>query len=321
MEVDLPRADRTAMICYLIAVLSVFGSFAAAAAVANLQALKSARRELTVRLDSLAPQRAAIEAELCTLSTVIDSLKRSAPESEQLNEVYLSLNAPMEKVSGIDSEMEKISARRDSVTDALRAAYDWEISTLFKSLSEEPDEGLLQQLIIFQDERRALGEHIVASRMRYAEDMVVNDADGPDQIRQKIQFLEGKKGLLQSEVRRVEARIKRLEVERRLAKGMSVLAEKMWALERRHLFKGRSAFETRARIGEMAPAVPAATTSQGAPQTRAKGDSGVPISNYIALEIRKLYARQEELRQIVAVLEERVGTFRLHLRELLDGRE
>ena len=49
-------------------------------------------------------------------------------------------------------------------------------------------------------------------------------------------------------------------------------------------------------------------------------DSG-PISNYIALEIRKLYARQEELRQIVAVLEERVGTFRLHLRELLDGRE
>ena len=30
---------------------------------------------------------------------------------------------------------------------------------------------------------------------------------------------------------------------------------------------------------------------------------------------------QEELRQIVAVLEERVDTFRLHLRELLDGRE
>ena len=320
MATDLPRADRTAMICYLIAVLSVFGSFAADAAVADLQALKSARRELTVRLDSLAPQRAAIEAELCTLSTVIDSLKRSAPESEQLNEVYVSLNAPMEKVSGIDSEMEKISARRVSVTDALRAAYDWEISTLFKSLSEEPDEGLLQQLIIFQDERRALGEHIVASRMRYAEDMVVNEADGPDQIRQKIQFLEGKKGLLQSEVRRVEARIKRLEAERRLAKGMSGLAEKMWALERRHLFKGRSAFKTRARAGEMAPAVPAATTSQGAPQTRAKGDSG-PISNYIALEIRKLYARQEELGQIVAVLEERVGTFRLHLRELLDGRE
>lgn len=308
------------MICYLIAVLSVFGSLAADAVVADLQALKSARRELTVRLDSLAPQRAAIEAELRTLSTVIDSLKRSTPESEQLNEVYLSLNAPMEKVSGIDSEMEKISARRDSVTDALRAAYDWEISTLFKSLSEEPDGGLLQQLIIFQDERRALGEHIVASRMRYAEDMVVNDADGPDQIRQKIQFLEGKKGLLQSEVRRVEARIKRLEAERRLAKGMSGLAEKMWALERRHLFKGRSAFKTRARAGEMAPAVPAATTSQGAPQTRAKGDSG-PISNYIALEIRKLYARQEELGQIVAVLEERVGTFRLHLRELLDGRE
>lgn len=308
------------MICYLIAVLSVFGSLAADAVVADLQALKSARRELTVRLDSLAPQRAAIEAELRTLSTVIDSLKRSVPESEQLNEVYLSLNAPMEKVSGIDSEMEKISARRDSVTDALRAAYDWEISTLFKSLSEEPDGGLLQQLIIFQDERRALGEHIVASRMRYAEDMVVNDADGPDQIRQKIQFLEGKKGLLQSEVRRVEARIKRLEAERRLAKGMSGLAEKMWALERRHLFKGRSAFKTRARAGEMAPAVPAATTSQGAPQTRAKGDSG-PISNYIALEIRKLYARQEELGQIVAVLEERVGTFRLHLRELLDGRE
>ena len=308
------------MICYLIAVLSVFGSLAADAVVADLQALKSARRELTVRLDSLAPQRAAIEAELRTLSTVIDSLKRSTPESEQLNEVYLSLNAPMEKVSGIDSEMEKISARRDSVTDALRAAYDWEISTLFKSLSEEPDGGLLQQLIIFQDERRALGEHIVASRMRYAEDMVVNDADGPDQIRQKIQFLEGKKGLLQSEVRRVEARIKRLEAERRLAKGMSGLAEKMWALERRHLFKGRSAFKTRARAGEMAPAVPAATTSQGAPQTRAKGDSG-PISNYIALEIRKLYARQEELRQIVAVLEERVDTFRLHLRELLDGRE
>ena len=320
MATDLPWADRTAMICYLIAVLSVFGSFAADAAVADLQALKSARRELTVRLDSRAPQRAAIEAELCTLSTVIDSLKRSTPESEQLNEVYLSLNAPMEKVSGIDSEMEKISARRDSVTDALRAAYDWEISTLFKSLSEEPDGGLLQQLIIFQDERRALGEHIVASRVRYAEDMVVNDADGPDQIRQKIQFLEGKKGLLQSEVRRVEARIKRLEAEWGLAKGMSVLAEKMWALERRHLFKGRSAFKTRARAGELAPAVPAATTSQGAPQTRAKGDSG-PISNYIALEIRKLYARQEELGQIVAVLEERVGTFRLHLRELLDGRE
>ena len=71
----------------------------------------------------------------------------------------------------------------------------------------------------------------------------------------------------------------------------------------------------------MAPAVPAATTSQGAPQTGAKGDSGAPIFNYIELEIRKLYARQEELRQIVAVLEERVGTFRLHLRELLDGRE
>ena len=32
MATDLPRADRTAMICYLIAVLSVFGSLAAAAA-------------------------------------------------------------------------------------------------------------------------------------------------------------------------------------------------------------------------------------------------------------------------------------------------
>jgi hypothetical protein len=311
---------RRATTLYLMTVLSVLGSSPAAdATVADLQALKSARLALTVKLDSLAPQRAAIETELDSLSTVIGSLKLSAPESEQLNQALLSLMTPMTKVIRIDHEMERITARRDSVTDGLRSAYDWEISRLFKELSEEPDEYLYQQLIIFQDEREALGVQVVFSS--YPEDMVVGDADGPDEILQKIQLLEGRKGLLQSEQRGVEARIERLEVERQLEMRMWVLAEKWWALER-HAFKRRSQFEpqTRLRTAEIA-VVPTASASQGAPRIRAKGDSGVPIPNYIVLEIRKLHSKQEELRQFVAVLEERIGSFRLHLRDLLGGGE
>ena len=311
---DVPGAARTAL--QLIAVLSVFGGLPAAADVADLQALKSVQRELTVRLDSLALQRGAIEAELDSLSTVIDSLKLSAPESEQVKEALLSSMTPVWRVTRIDYEMEEISARRDSVTDALRSAYDWEISTLLKNLWEELDEGLLQQLIIFQDERQALGDRISGSRMRYPEDMVVGDADGPDEIRQKIQLWEGKKGLLQAEVRRVEARIKQLEAERLLATRVWVRAEQRWTLERR-TFRSRSSLEERAGPGEMS----VVSETQSVPRIRAKGDPGVPVPNYIVLKIRTLHARREEFRQMVAVVEERVGAFRRHLRELLDGRE
>ena len=54
---DVPARVRTAL--QLIALLSVLGSSAVHADVADLQAMKSAQRELTVRLDSLALQRAA----------------------------------------------------------------------------------------------------------------------------------------------------------------------------------------------------------------------------------------------------------------------
>ncbi len=49
--------------------------------------------------------------------------------------------------------------------------------------------------------------------------------------------------------------------------------------------------------------------------------SVLPTPHYIVLEIRKLHARREELTQMRAVVDERIVVFRVHLRELLDGRE
>ena len=61
-------------------------------------------------------------------------------------------------------------------------------------------------------------------------------------------------------------------------------------------------------------------------ETRGKDRAQPPVSilptpNYIVLEIRKLHARREELSQLKAVVDERILVFRVHLRELLDGRE
>ena len=180
--------------------LLLASALTAAGDVAELRALQIARRANAAALDSLGQQRRALVVSADSLSDLISHLKQSDAESAELGEAILSAMALVQQIVTIDHAMDSRSARRDSLTEQLRSAYDWEIGTLIESLSEELDEGLLHQLIIFQDARHALGEDVVASRMRYPVDMVVEDTDGPDEIRQKIDLLDGKSGLLREQL-------------------------------------------------------------------------------------------------------------------------
>ena len=274
---------------------------------AKLGDLKAQYRALESQRDSLASQRLKVAASAEALSVRIDSLKLSAANSAVLREALRSSLRLVQHMIDIDWKLAALEAQQDSVAERLGLAYDWEIGVLIQRLAEEPDRGLSAQLTLYQEARELLGVRIRSANLHYSGQMEIEMDDGPDEIQQKQELLEDIADRLKAEWSANADLLRRLEAEYRLC----ARVEQEWAKARRPeervLVRGKQPREQMRLLGRDG-------------ESLAEFDLESSIAE-VALKIHKLKARQQEILQLRAVVEDRAEAFQRYLRSMLEGEE
>ena len=273
---------------------------------AGLGDLKAQYRVLESQRDSLADQRLQVAAEAEVLSAHIDSLKLSAADSAALREALCSSLGLVQRMVEVDWKLVALEARQDSLAERLRLAYDWEIGVLIQKLAEQPDRGLSAQLTLYQEAREQLGVGIYSANLHYSEQMKIEGDDGPDEIQQKQELLEDIADRLEAEWSANADLLRRLEDEYRLCARAEQARAKAQRPRERILVSGEQ------------PREPVRLFKRD--ESLAEFDLESSIAE-VALKIHKLKARQQEILQLRAVVEDRAEAFRRYLRSMLEGEE
>ncbi len=310
----------------------------AVAETGQVEALLAEQESLGAVRETLAAQRLRVAREADSLSARIDSLKRAVGDAEELQQALRSSVALVQRLVEIDQRLDSVTTEQEDLRERLRLAYDWEIGQLIRRLSQGgPDRELLLRLMLYQEAREALGEEVDPARMRYGEELAITPEDGPEEIRQKIELLEDMAGQLRAQAEKTAAELKRLEEERRLRNQVRIFTAQISLFdehlpERRVVQQQVSAAEGPSTAMDLAP-IKAGEEARSAPEGvvpegirhQASGGQRLSLERFAAddirLEIYKLKAHQQEVRQMEAVLQERIEAFRQRLRESLEGRE
>ena len=268
--------------------------------------LKAQYRALESQRDSLAGQRLQVAAKAEALSARIDSLKLSAANSAALREALRSSLGLVQRMVQIDGKLAALEVQQDSVAERLCLAYDWEIGVLIQKLAEQPDRGLSAQLTLYQEARELLGVGIYSANLHYNDQMQIEVDDGPDELQQKQALLEDIADRLKAEWSVNADLLRRLEAEYRLCARVEQGRAKARP-EERVLVGGE---QSREQVRFL----------RRDDESLAEFDLESSIAE-VALKIHKLKARQQEILQLRAVVEERAEAFRLYLRNMLEGEE
>ena len=279
---------------------------------ADLGVLQEQYRALDSQRDSLEVQRLIVAAEAETLSTRVDSLKLDEENAEELQQSLRSSLGLVRRMVDVDRRLVALDARQDSLEERLRLGYDWEIGVLIQKLSAQADKGLLTQLMVYQEAREQLGAKIYSASWRYGEQMLIAVDDGPDEIQQKLELMEDIDHRLGVEKVSAAELLLRLEGEFRLRTRM-----------------GGDKAEGQGADGPVGKTLVFARGDQPGGQVRFRAVSSLDGESDLAgttvaevvLEIQKLKTRQQEVRQLQAVVHERAKAFRLYLRNMLEGEE
>ncbi|MSR83093.1 MAG: hypothetical protein EXS58_09230 [Candidatus Latescibacteria bacterium] len=297
----------------------------------QIPGLRADQQQLAAALRTLVGERVQVVRQADQLSAQIDSLKLAGGDAELLQQALRSSLALVHRLVEIDHSVDSLAGTQDEVRERLRVAYDWEIGQLIQRLAKEgPNRQVVGRLMLYQEAREALGEQLNPGRMRYAEELVINPEDGPEEIAQKIELMEDMAGRLHTDAKRTAAELGRLEEERRLRNQVRVFTAQI-SLFDEHL-PDRQVMQEGATALELAPgsSIKAGDTRQPAPaeaggRHSASGSQRLALERFSAddlrLEIYKLKAHQREIRQMESVLHERIQTFRLQLGTSLEGRE
>ena len=271
----------------------------------SLGDLKAQYRVLESQRDSLAGQRLRVAVEAEALSARIDSLKLSA-SSAALGEALRSSLRLVQHMVEIEWKLVALEAQQDSLAERLCLAYDWEIGVLIQKLAEQPDRGLSAQLTLYQEAREQLGIGIHSANLHYNEQMKIEVDDGPDEIQQKQELLEDIADRLKAEWSANADLLRRLEAEHRLCARAEQARAKAQRSEERVLVSGEQPQEQVRLLRQ--------------DESLAEFDLESSIAE-VALKIHKLKARQQEILQLQAVIEERAEAFRRYLHSMLEGEE
>jgi hypothetical protein len=317
----------------------------AGADVQQIGRLRQQQRDLQNERVLLSSRRDSVVAAAEQLSARIDSLKGEPAVPGELHQSLRASLVLVQRMVGIDRELEAARSEQDSIRERLRVTYDWEIGRLIQLIDDQPDQGLLAQLMVYQQDREGLGMQLPANKLHYGADMAIRPTDGPDEIRQKMELMEDIAARLRAEARRTAAQLSRLEEELRLRTRVRAFARETTLFDE-HLPDGRVLVRAVADGGrggsydddggtlspgngsvtppegvtsaERQPLVRGARQSARDTDLRALGTGEAPG---VALEIHKIRAHQQEVRQLEAVARERAASFRMHLNNMLEGGE
>ena len=273
---------------------------------ARLGDLKAQYRTLESQRDSLAGQRLRLAASAEALSVRIDSLKLNTANSAPLREALRSSLRLVQHMIDIDWKLAALEAQQDSVAERLGLAYDWEIGVLIQKLAEEPDRGLSAQLTLYQEARELLGIRIRSANLHYSGQMEIEMDDGPDEIQQKQELLEDIADRLKAEWTANADLLRRLEAEHRLCARVEQERAKARRSEERVLVSGEQHEQVRLLRRD--------------DESLAEFDLESSIAE-VGLKIHKLKARQQEILQLRAVVEDRAEAFQRYLHSMLEGEE
>ena len=269
----------------------------AQAQIEGLAALKSSRERLDRVCASMQQIRGRFLERRDSLSFLIDSLRSRAPGSAGLRRLQLESRQLLHRLLDVESRLDSAAAVVDSLEEELRAAYDWEISRLIGLLEEGGwDRGLYTQLEVFQEERRALGDIVDPGHYRLDDEheLALNDQDGPEVIRQKLELARYKAARAREGWHDISDRLARIEAQLRMLRRLGRLDGGDGLLLRR-------LDPQKQQVGEAQRPPPASPT---------------PEEASLLLEARRLKARQQELREVGAFLQGRIDAFGERLEQI-----
>ena len=218
--------------------IAVFGAGSGRADVREIRALEAEQKQLVLERDALAGEHAVLMFQADSLSALIDSFKLDEENSAELQEALRASLVLERRLVETDHQLEILEVKRESQRERLRLAYDWEVGVLIQRVAQQPDEGLLQQLVIYQEAREALGEKVGAMGLRYGGNMAISPDDSPDEISQKAELMEDIARRLEAEALETNQRLSRLENEHRLRSRVRIFTTEIRLFDE-HLPEGR----------------------------------------------------------------------------------
>ncbi len=334
----------TIFLIIFIAVAGMLGAGQVRADAGAFRALEAEQEQLSLAQDSLEVERLGLVQDADSLSACIDSFKAEAADSEELQEALRASLVLEQRLVEIGQQLETLEVEREALRERLRLAYDWEIGVLIQQLSRKPEKGLVQQLMIYQEAREALGEKAAATGMRYGENMDISPEDSPNQISQKVELMEDIAARLQAEARETTEKLNRLEEEHRLRARVQIFTTEIRLFDE-HLPEGRVLVRVEKAVdpaeglrsgqegvtldepppgfdaGLAGPTTQEVLVARSELSREAHSSVEELAADDLILEIHKLKARQQEIHQLEAVARERAEAFRKYLRKLLEGGE
>lgn len=290
------------------------------AQIGDLTQIKERREHLDVVSDELMSSRVRLLAQTDSIDHLVDSLRQADPESSGLLQARVASHQLVVRLESIDMFLDSVRVHRDSLDQSLRDAYDWEISRLQRMLRAAFDEGLYQQLTVYQAERHDLGLRILRAPLRdFAGDdarLTLSDDDGPMELQMKAQLAQDQMVHYRQECERIDGLLVRLDRDAQLAGQMWQVAQQFMQLRERN----------QQMMRELAPTIPSGSQGVTASDQISVRPVGVPeVEGHtpppvrtILLQITQLKTRRQELQEIEAIWQERLGVFHRRLQEMLD---
>ena len=150
------------LLCFLLTAATTV-----TAQIRDLTTLQERRVLLGKSSDSLMSVCIRLVASKDSLSALAESLWSQDPESAELLLTRSASRVLVARLQVVERRLDSLATASDSLEADLRDSYDWEISRLHGLLTEEGwDEGLFRQLLVFQEEREALGNAIRSDHHR-----------------------------------------------------------------------------------------------------------------------------------------------------------
>ncbi len=298
----------------------LFVATSTTAQIRDLTTLQERRGQLSLSSDSLMSVRIRLVAQKDSLSARAESLWTQDPESYELLGTRTVSRMLIARLRVIERRLDSLVTVGDSLDADLRDSYDWEISRLHGLLTEDGwDEGLFRQLLVFQEEREGLGNTIRASNHRFddEDELSISAQDGPEELRQKIEYAQDRVAYYQERQREIARQLRFIDRQVFVMRKYWHVAEELIRMHGDGTDMLRIRGMDRPDLNRESP------TMRGA-QTVAQSfvdSSATPIEAPWLLEGQRLRARAQELGEVEAVLQERIGVFHEHLVRILDGGE
>ena len=147
-----------------LALIAVVGAGSGLADVREIRAFEAEQKQLALEQDALAREHAVLMFQADSLSALSDSFKVDEENSEELQEALRAALVLERRLVETDHQLEVLEVKREAHRERLRLAYDWEVGVLIQRMARQSDEGVRQQLVIYQEAREALGEKVDAMK-------------------------------------------------------------------------------------------------------------------------------------------------------------